>query len=176
MKILGIDPGSLRTGYGLIEVNEGTFSALEYGRVGSAARQQFPQRLNDIYQGLSDVIRRAQPDEIAVEDIFYSRNVKTALRIGHARGVVLLAAARSGVPIAEYSPRAVKQAVVGSGAASKEQVRFMVESILQLRVSPGPGDAADALAVALCHANRKRLKDVISAQSPDPATKPEKLR
>lgn len=154
MTILGIDPGSTVTGYGLIQHEDRVSRLLECGCIRTKARTSFPERLKKIYAELTDRLAELRPDEVAVEDVFYSENVKAALRIGHARGVILLAAANAGVPIAEYTPREVKRAVVGSGAASKEQVQFMVKHILHLKELPHPYDVTDALAVALCHIHR----------------------
>lgn len=154
MTILGIDPGSTVTGYGLIQHEDRTLRLLECGCIRTNVKTSFPERLKKIYAALTDRLAELRPDEVAVEDVFYSENVKAALRIGHTRGVILLAAANAGIPIAEYTPREVKQAVVGSGAASKEQVQFMVKHILHLKALPHPYDATDALAVALCHIHR----------------------
>ncbi len=155
--ILGVDPGSMATGFGVLRCNGRRAEVLGYGCIKSKKGRPFPERLRDIYEGIVEVIERYRPDQMAVEDIFYSNNVKTALKIGHARGVVLLAAANRGIPVVEYSPREVKRSVVGSGSASKEQVQFMVKAILGLGELPEPYDVSDALAVALCHANRLEI-------------------
>ena len=157
MVILGIDPGSVITGFGAIETENRKTRLIGCGCVRTSAKTPFAQRLRKIYGELAETLSRYHPDEVAVEDIFYSNNVKTALKIGHARGVILLAAADAGLPIAEYSPREVKKAVVGSGSASKEQVQFMVKRILALKETPQPYDTTDALAVALCHAHRIKM-------------------
>ncbi len=151
MIILGIDPGSSVTGYGAINYADRAYQLVECGCVRTSSRLAFPERLRRIYQGLTEKIAEIGPDEVAVEDVFYSKDVKAALKIGHARGVILLAAANLGLPILEYSPAEVKRAVAGSGAASKEQVQFMVKSMLRLQELPQPLDASDAVAVALCH-------------------------
>jgi len=155
--ILGVDPGSMATGFGVLRCNGRRAEVLGYGCIKSKKGRPFPERLRDIYEGIVEVIERYRPDQMAVEDVFYSNNVKTALKIGHARGVVLLAAANRGIPVVEYSPREVKRSVVGSGSASKEQVQFMVKAILGLGELPEPYDVSDALAVALCHANRLEI-------------------
>ncbi len=155
--ILGIDPGSVVTGLGVLKCEGKRAEVLSYGCIKAKKSRTFPERLKEIYEGIMDAIDQYHPDHIAVEDVFYSNNAKTALRIGHARGVVLLAAANKGIPVTEYSPREVKQSVVGSGSASKEQVQFMVRAILNLKEVPEPYDVSDALAVALCHTNRLEL-------------------
>jgi len=155
--ILGIDPGSVITGFGAIETESRNPCLIGCGCIRTSAKTPFAERLRKIYGELAETLSHYHPDEVAVEDVFYSNNVKTALKIGHARGVILLAAADAGLPIAEYSPREVKRAVVGSGSASKEQVQFMVKNILTLKEAPQPYDATDALAVALCHAHRLKM-------------------
>ncbi|MFQ6093466.1 MAG: crossover junction endodeoxyribonuclease RuvC [bacterium] len=157
MIILGIDPGIRATGYGIIRLCDGQPKSEGYGAIGPETGAPFPQRLNRIYEGIAEVIDTYRPDHIAVEDVFYGKNIRSTLTIGQARGVAILASVRAGIDISEYSPREVKRAVVGSGAASKEQVKFMVKKILGLESPPTPGDAADALAVALCHAHRVGL-------------------
>lgn len=158
MIILGVDPGTLVTGYGVIELRNGKSHVLEYSVVKNRASRSMPLRLKAIYAALCDVIERHRPDEFAIETAFYGRNAQSALKIGHARGVSILAAVNSEIPTAEYSPREVKKAVVGNGSASKEQVQAMVRMLLQ--IDPGRGgtklfDATDALAVALCHLQRR---------------------
>lgn len=154
MVILGIDPGSSCTGYGVVEVVNSRLVVKGYGLVEVGSRIPFPQRLKAIYEGLTAVIKKYRPDQVAIEDVFHSKNVRTTLVIGQVRGVALLAALNAGVEVAEYSPREVKQAVVGQGSASKGQVQFMVKVICGLEEPPQPSDAADALAVALCHVHR----------------------
>ncbi|MGH2568941.1 MAG: crossover junction endodeoxyribonuclease RuvC [Bacteroidota bacterium] len=154
MIILGVDPGTLVTGYGVIERRNGKFNVLEYSVVKNRNERSMPLRLKAIYSALVDVIDRFHPDEFAIETAFYGKNAQSALKIGHARGVSILAAVNHEIPTAEYSPREIKKAVVGNGAASKEQVQYMVKSILRLRETPKFYDASDALAVALCHYHR----------------------
>jgi crossover junction endodeoxyribonuclease RuvC len=154
MRILGIDPGSTVTGYGIIDFTERRTRVVACGVVRVPARKPFPQRLRAIYDGIQELISTHNPEQVAVEDLFYAANVKSALRMGHARGVVLLAVARHDIPISEYSPREIKLAVAGSGAASKEQVRRMVQALLDLDEAPAKMDTSDALAVALCHLHR----------------------
>jgi crossover junction endodeoxyribonuclease RuvC len=156
MIILGVDPGTLVTGYGVVEVERGRFQVLEYDVVRSRSDRSMPIRLKSIYSKLCDVIERFHPDEFAIETAFYGKNAQSAMKIGHARGVSILAAVNHEIPTAEYSPREVKRAVVGNGSASKEQVSYMIKSLLRLRQSPKFYDATDALAVAICHYHRRR--------------------
>jgi crossover junction endodeoxyribonuclease RuvC len=150
--ILGVDPGSRRTGYGAIETHgDGTW-LLEKGAVSPPPRSTLEDKLGEIHRSISELIGRLRPDVLAVEDIFHATNTRTALVLGHVRGVVLLAGAQAGVPICAYSPATVKLQVTGSGRADKEQVAYMVARHLGLPGRGEPGDAADALAVALCHA------------------------
>ncbi len=161
MIILGVDPGTLVTGYGVIEATNRRFRVLEYDVVKNRSDKKMPLRLKAIYSTLCDVIDRYHPDEFAIETAFYGKNAQSALKIGHARGVSILAAANHEIPTAEYSPREVKKAVVGNGAASKEQVEFMVKKILRLREVPKFYDASDALAVAICHYHRSSVNTTI---------------
>lgn len=155
IRVLGIDPGSQVTGLGIIDISEKReVSLCYYGCVRTTRNTPLPHRLKQIYIGLTDIITQYRPDYVAVEDIFYSDNVKTAIVMGQARGIALLAPMNLGVSPAEYSPREVKLAVVGRGNASKEQVHFMVKNILRLKEDISPDDASDALAVALCHYHR----------------------
>ena len=158
-RILGIDPGTQDTGVGLIDVNErGEPGLCYYGCIQTNRKQSLSLRLKQIYNDLSNIIDKYKPDYIALEDIFYSDNIKTAIVMGHARGVSLLAPIHRGIEPAEYSPREVKLAVVGRGNATKDQVQFMVRSILKIDDLNLPLDAADALAVALCHLHRVHNK------------------
>ncbi|MFH1313774.1 MAG: crossover junction endodeoxyribonuclease RuvC [Candidatus Eisenbacteria bacterium] len=156
MVVLGIDPGIKRTGYAVVEGGSGMAVVLISGALTTTPRAPFHERLKQVYHGLTEIVGRFQPDEIAIEDVFVKNNVRVALRLGHVRGVALLVAATHNVPIGEYSPGEIKQAIVGSGAASKEQIRFMVTALLHLADMPGE-DEADALAAALCHIHRRRL-------------------
>ena len=150
MRIIGIDPGSLITGYGIVEPVDGRPGHVASGRVVAPAGMPFNGRLRTIYSHLVEVIARHNPEVMAIEDLFFARNVKTALKLGHVRGVAMLAGLNAGLPIAEYSPLAVKQALVGYGRAQKEQVQEMVRLLLRLESLP-ESDTADALAVAVCH-------------------------
>lgn len=151
VRVLGIDPGVSTTGYGVVEVRNGSLIALTFGAIHPPSRSSFPGKLRVIYRALREIIEEYRPGCVAVEDLFFAKNVKTALRLGQARGVALLAAVEVGLPVFTYSPLAVKGAVTGFGGAAKGQVQRMVASLLRLPVSPHPVDAADALAVAICH-------------------------
>ncbi|HWK89549.1 MAG TPA: crossover junction endodeoxyribonuclease RuvC, partial [Longimicrobium sp.] len=153
--MLGVDPGTAVTGYGVVARGaDGAVSLLECGVVRTDARAPLAERLRDIYLGLTEVIDRTRPGALAVEGVFYAKNVRTSVVLGHARGAVLLAGALKGLSVAEYPPAEIKSAVVGAGRASKEQVGFMVQRLLRLREPPRPHDAADGVAVALCHCFR----------------------
>jgi crossover junction endodeoxyribonuclease RuvC len=154
MIILGVDPGTLVTGFGIIEMDRGTYSVLTYDVVKNLSDLSMPIRLKQIYDRLCKIIDQYHPDEFAIETAFYGKNVQSALKLGHARGVSILAAVNYQIPTTEYSPREVKKAVTGNGAASKQQVQFMVKSQLKLREAPKFFDASDALAIALCHSFR----------------------
>lgn len=154
MIILGVDPGTLIAGYGVVEKSGRTISLLDVGIIKNASSVSMPLRLKKIYSSLCAVIERYHPDEFAIETAFYSKNAQSALKIGQARGVSILAGINHDIPVAEYSPREIKRAVTGKGAASKEQVQYMMMSLLKLTVTPKHFDSTDALAVAVCHAYR----------------------
>ncbi len=149
--VLGIDPGTAITGYGVVRDLHGQAQALDYGVIRTPANQELALRLVTIYAALNDLLDRHRPDAVAVEEVFFSKNARTALSVGHARGVVLLAVAQRGIPLFHYKPTQVKQAVTGYGGADKRQVQEMVRMLLGLDAIPRPDDAADALAIALCH-------------------------
>jgi len=151
VRTFGIDPGSDRTGYGCVETEGSRHRLLVSGAIASPASSSFPEKLLAIHQRLSELIGQCRPDTVAVENVFYSVNVRSALKLGHARGVAVLAAVQAGVPVVEYTPAEVKRAVVGYGRAEKHQVQEMVRLLLGLSEAPTPHDAADALAVAICH-------------------------
>jgi crossover junction endodeoxyribonuclease RuvC len=151
VRIFGIDPGSERTGYGCVDTDGRRHRLIICGALSAPAHTSFPDRLHVIHAGLTLLIAEHRPDCIAIENIFHARNIRSALRLGHARGVALLAAAAAGVPIVEYTPAEIKRAVVGFGRAEKHQVGQMVKLLLGLEAAPTPHDAADALAVAICH-------------------------
>lgn len=151
MIILGIDPGTSITGYGLIEHKGNKHRLIEYGVIRSRGSEELALRLNEIYIGVCRIIDMYKPDHMAVEELFFNKNTKTALAVGHARGVIILAGHMKGLPMYEYTPLQVKQSVVGYGRAEKQQVQYMVKTILNLENIPKPDDAADALAIAICH-------------------------
>ena len=161
MLVLGIDPGTAITGYGLVREDEAGLTLVDYGVITTAAGRPLPERLQAIYQGLADVARKYQPQQAAVEELFFSRNVRTALSVGHARGVTLLALADAGLAIHEYKPLEIKQAITGYGGAGKQQMQEMVRLLLNLEKRPKPDDAADALAVAICHLHSSRYQSLI---------------
>jgi crossover junction endodeoxyribonuclease RuvC len=165
IKILGVDPGSNVTGYGLISSNGQKDTLIESGVIQPANHAALPEKLREIFEGLLKVIEEHRPRQFAIEQAFYSKNAKSALVMGQARGVAILAASKSGIPIGEYSPKEVKCAIVGTGNASKSQVQFMVKKLLRLKEPPQPLDAADALAVALCHAQRTRRNLLLSGRA-----------
>jgi crossover junction endodeoxyribonuclease RuvC len=154
LRILGIDPGSFATGYGIVEEKSGKICYLECGTIRPARRLQFLQRLVEIQNALAEVVHRLAPDEVAVENPFFHRNVKSMLQLGQARAAALLPAVQAGLPVFEYAPRQIKLAVAGSGNAEKMQVARMVSLLLGPSASPTTLDAADALATAICHAHR----------------------
>ncbi|HEX6923889.1 MAG TPA: crossover junction endodeoxyribonuclease RuvC [Longimicrobiaceae bacterium] len=152
MIVLGIDPGTAVTGYGVVtRAGDGLLSLRECGVIRTSGRAPLPERLREIFEGVSELLDRHSPDTVAVEGVFYGKNVRTAVVLGHARGAVLVAASMHDVRVAEYPPSEVKNAVVGAGRATKDQVSFMVQRLLRLREPPRPDDAADGVAVALCH-------------------------
>ncbi len=155
MRILGIDTGTKIAGYGIVDTfHGGKLKAIDYGVIRASADDAFPLRLKNIYEGLINIIKKHKPDHIAMEEIFYGKNVRTALRIGEGRGIALLSAASANLPVSEYAATVVKRAVVGSGNAHKSQVQSMVKIILNLSELPKPFDAADALAIAICHSHQ----------------------
>lgn len=167
MIILGVDPGSIATGYGLIKSNDQKNVLLDYGVIRTDSKKSLPEKLKQIFEDLSRIIAQKHPDELAIEETFYSKNAKSALVMGQARGVAILAAACAKISVYEYSPKEVKCSVVGRGNASKLQVQYMVKNLLGLKDLPQPPDAADALAVALCHAQKMRVKSImLSSKSP----------
>jgi len=161
MRILGIDPGSRFTGFGVIEVNGNTAVAVKHGVIKTGGGQ-FPQRLGIIFSGICEIIEQYSPAEVAVETVFLSKNASSALKLGQARGAAVCAAISRGLEVAEYSPRSVKQAIVGRGSADKVQIQHMVTVLLQLPEKPLE-DAADALAVALCHQHTQQTSNRMQA-------------
>ena len=155
MRILGIDPGYATTGFGLIEGERGQFHLCSSGVITTPADMDFPARLELLYDDMTRLIAELRPDCAAVEELFWGRNITTGIGVAHGRGVILLAVAKSGVPLTEYTPMQVKQAVVGYGKAEKHQVMDMTKRILRLEKMVRPDDAADAIAIALCHARSR---------------------
>jgi crossover junction endodeoxyribonuclease RuvC len=151
MRILGIDPGSQTTGWGIVEGDGRKYSLVDFGSINAPSSLKFPTRLLRMCNGVEAVIAKHQPDACALEDAFLATNVKVSMKLGQVRGVVLLVAERAALEIHEYSPRLIKQTVVGYGNAEKHQVQEMVRLLLSLKSVPSPHDAADALAVAICH-------------------------
>ena len=160
MKILGIDPGTAILGFGLVIYEGNKFRTVDYACLYTKAGQPLAERLKYLYNNLEQLIQLHQPDHMVVEELFFNKNVSTALAVGQARGIILLAGAQANIPVFEYTPLQVKQAVVGYGRADKNQVQQMVKTILGLAAVPKPDDAADALAIAICHAHSHRTNMV----------------
>lgn len=157
MLVLGIDPGTAITGFGLVQKEKNQELLIDYGTINTPAGMDMPSRLCKINRDLTAIIKKYQPDAAAVEELFYQKNAKTVITVAQARGVALMTLAIEGVAIAEYTPLQVKQAVVGYGNAQKKQVQLMVQNILKMDILPRPDDAADALAIAICHLHSFRL-------------------
>ncbi|MEW6567222.1 MAG: crossover junction endodeoxyribonuclease RuvC [Chloroflexota bacterium] len=159
MLAIGIDPGTATSGYGLVRQNpDGELHPVDYGVITTSASAPMPERLAELFRALSDLLASHQPDSGAVEKLYFQRNVSTAMMVGQARGVVLLALAQAGIPVHEYTPREVKQAITGYGGADKRQMQEMVRLLLHLETPPRPDDAADALAIAICHLHAGQLQ------------------
>ncbi len=152
MIVLGIDPGYATTGFGLLKADRGQFRLLQYGVITTPPELSFDRRLEMLYDDMTQLLCAAKPDAVAVEELFWGRNITTGIGVSHGRGVILLAIAKSGIPLYEYTPMQVKQAVVGYGKAEKHQVMDMTRRILKMETVARPDDAADAIAIALCHA------------------------
>lgn len=163
LNVLGVDPGSNVTGYGILSRSATGLVLVECGVIRTSSRAPLAERLRDIFEGITSVIERHGPAAVAVEGVFYGKNPRSTAVLGHARGVVLLAAARAGLEVAEYPPAEVKSAVAGTGRATKEQVGRMVATLLKLSEPPKPDDAADAVAIALCHCYRGRRAGTAAA-------------
>jgi len=162
--VIGIDPGTATTGYGLVRENEdGSLLAVDYGVISTTPDLSMPQRLLELHRRLLEILLLHRPQSGAVEKLFFQRNVTTAISVGQARGVALLSLAESNLPVAEYTPLEVKQAVAGYGGADKNQVQQMVRALLGLETIPHPDDAADALAVAICHLHTAKVYDLYKA-------------
>jgi crossover junction endodeoxyribonuclease RuvC len=165
MLVIGIDPGTASTGYGVVrQTQEGELDAVDFGVISTTPDEPMPQRLQKIFVELQELLAKHQPESGAVEKLFFQRNVKTAISVGQARGVVLLTLAEAGIPVDEYAPMEIKQAIIGYGGADKQQVQDMVKALLGMAERPHPDDAADALAVAICHlhssATRRRMEEI----------------
>ncbi len=163
MVVLGIDPSTTSTGFGVVETDGYTIQLIDFGIIKTSRRHALPDRLHVIFNRISEIIQLHHPDEFAIEDMFYAEHTKSALKLGHARGVAILSAKLEGLPIAEYAPREVKQAVVGYGNASKEQVQRSIIQQLDLKDVVIPHDASDALAVAICHCHRVGIRKVLNS-------------
>ena len=167
MRVFGIDPGSERTGYGCIETDGSRHRVVMCGAVGAPASASFSEKLFEIHRRLGELLAACRADSVAIENIFYAANVRSALKLGHARGVAMLAAAQAGLTVVEYTPAEIKRAVVGYGRAEKQQVQHMVKLLLGLSAVPSPHDAADALAVAICHVHSQApARAMVGAVSP----------
>jgi crossover junction endodeoxyribonuclease RuvC len=166
VRIFGIDPGSDRTGYGCVEAEGPRHRLIISGAIKTPALASFPEKLHVIHAGLAALLLECRPDCVAIENLFYATNARSALKLGHARGVAMLAAVEAGLPIAEYTPAEVKRAVVGYGRAEKPQVQQMIKLLLGLAELPTPHDAADALAVAICHSHASLSQASATTSSP----------
>ncbi len=166
MRVFGIDPGSVRTGYGCVDSDGTRHRLVACGALSAAAAAGLPDRLRAIHDGLLEQLRAFKPDCVAIESLFHAHNVKSALVLGHARGVAVLASVEAGVPLIEYSPSEIKMAVTGYGRAEKSQLQQMVQLLLGLDTPPSPHDASDALAVAICHAHAGRAPTSGAARVP----------
>jgi len=161
MRVLGIDPGSETLGWGVVEGSGLKYQLVDYGTVKSNPRQAFSKRLLNVYRGVEEIFEKFSPNVLSIEEAFYAVNVGVALKLGQVRGVMLVLAEQRGVAIAEYSPRLIKQTVVGYGNAEKHQVQEMVRLLLKMKTAPTPHDAADALAIAICHFHHAGMQDRI---------------
>jgi crossover junction endodeoxyribonuclease RuvC len=165
MLVLGLDPGTATTGYGLVEYVRGREKMISYGTIKTSAGMAMELRLLKIFRELNDILDKYHPDAVAIEELFHHKNAKTVITVAQSRGVLLMAVAQRGLELAEYTPLQVKQAVCGYGNAEKKQVQMMVQNILKMKETPKPDDAADALAIAICHLHSRRLsklKDGVS--------------
>ncbi|MBW2118431.1 MAG: crossover junction endodeoxyribonuclease RuvC [Deltaproteobacteria bacterium] len=159
MLVLGVDPGSHVTGYGLVEKKNNQLICIDSGQVTSSAKIPFYDRIHKIFKAMAEIMERYRPGEMSIEDVFYAKNIQSSLKLGHARGAVLIAAVQCGVRIFEYTPLEIKKSVVGYGRATKEQVNSMVRIILNLKTTPKL-DTSDALAAAICHINTSRFNSI----------------
>jgi crossover junction endodeoxyribonuclease RuvC len=160
LRVLGIDPGTATTGYGVVDAVDGRLTAVTYGTNATSAKDNMPQRLQSIYQQINELLIEFQPDSAGIEELFFGRNITTAITVGQARGVLILALANAGLPIGEYSPPKIKESVTGYGKADKAQVQMMIRNLLNLEETPRPDDAADGLAVAITHYHYQRFESL----------------
>ena len=160
MKIIGIDPGLVQTGYGIINVSNNQISLIDYGIIKPPPKDPLANRLHTIFNDVCEIISNYNPKIFAIEEVFYGKNIQSTMRLGQARGASMVAAASKEIPIYEYSARKVKQSVTGNGNAHKTQVQFMVKAKLKMDHNPEPIDAADALAIAICHDHQFRMADL----------------
>lgn len=165
MIILGIDPGYAIVGYGLVEFQNNKFKVLDYGAITTDKDEEMSKRLTRIYAELQGIIDRFHPDAVAVEELFFNKNAKTAILVAQGRGTAIVACANKGVPMHEYTPLQIKQALTGYGRADKQQIQFMVKMILNLKEVPKPDDTADALAVAICHGNSCNVSNIMKLKT-----------
>lgn len=160
MRILGIDPGIAIVGYGVVDKEGNAYKTIAYDAVTTRAHTPLEQRLEKVYTGINEIIKMYKPDAMSIEELFFNNNAKTALTVGQARGVIILAAVQNNIPVYEYTPLQVKQALTGYGRASKSQIQQMMKSMLALTEIPKPDDVADALAIAVCHGNSMRFNSI----------------
>ena len=157
MRVIGIDPGLLCTGFGVLDISDGSFKIVDYGVIKTNSKDKLNIRLKTIYEDLSYIIKKYTPSVMSIEEIFYGKNVKAALLLGHARGIPVLLSANNNLPLFEFSARRIKQSLTGNGNATKEQVQFMVKNLLSMDKLPQPLDASDALAIAVCYKQNFRI-------------------
>ena len=162
MRILGIDPGLAIVGYGVIDSEKGVYRPVDCGVINTPKELSLPQRLELIYKGMGELIDTFKPDQVAIEELFFTKNITTGITVAEARGVILLACKQSGLPMFEYTPNQIKQSLTGYGKADKKQIQFMITRLLGLKAIPKPDDAADALAIALTHAQTNRMGGLFS--------------
>lgn len=162
MRILGIDPGLAIVGYGVIDSEKGVYRPVDCGVINTPKELSLPERLELIYKGMGELIDTFKPDQVAIEELFFTKNITTGITVAEARGVILLACKQSGLPMFEYTPNQIKQSLTGYGKADKKQIQFMITRLLGLKAIPKPDDAADALAIALTHTQTNRLGGLFS--------------
>ena len=160
IRVLGIDPGTATTGWAVMEEKKGILIPVGYGHISTSSKQSAPRRLKEITTDIEKIIRKYKPREAAVEDIFFFKNLKTAVKVSQSRGAILLTLEKQKIKISEYTPLQVKQALTGYGRAEKKQIQLMVKNILNLKSIPKPDDAADALAIAICHINSRKINNL----------------